>query len=298
MKHFVHRGLRKLIPIKREQQIRRMLAKCVSVRHRSCATNIYHCCVWKTASQWVRNIFSATAVYRYSGLLPFHEDSNRADGLDQREIRNRDYPDGFPEGRIVSPLYCNYENFDRIPKPDQWRAFFVSRDPRDITVSHYFSTRYSHIPNPGVLQMREELEGKTDQEGLVWQIEYMNSSGIFDALRSWATSVNEQESIKLVKFEDLVGSEQTDIFMDLLTHCDIALPRNDLQAILDRLSFKKLSGGRKQGEVNKMHKYRSGKPGDWASHFDDEIHAIFTEKAGDLVEAFGYPNQPVGDTIT
>ena len=136
--------------------------------------------------------------------------------------------------------------------------------------------------------MREALEGKSDRDGLLWQIEFMRSSGIFDALHSWAGANDDSPDIVLVRFEDLVGDQQIQMFQRLFAHCDIAVPRESLQRILTRLSFEKLSGGRKPGTVNKMHKYRSGRPGDWIQHFDDEIQSVFVEKAGDLVQALGY----------
>ena len=33
--------------------------------------NIYHCAMRKTASQWVKAVFSDPIVYRHSGLLPY-----------------------------------------------------------------------------------------------------------------------------------------------------------------------------------------------------------------------------------
>ena len=43
----------------------------VPVTSRSEYQNIYHCAVRKTASQWIKAIFSDPDVYRYSGLLPY-----------------------------------------------------------------------------------------------------------------------------------------------------------------------------------------------------------------------------------
>ena len=74
----------------------------------------------------------------------------------------------------------------------------------------------------------------------------------------------------------------------LLEHCDVRIPQEKLQAILDRLSFERLSGGRKPGDVDKRHKYRSGKHGDWKKYFDESVARSFKEVAGDLPEELGY----------
>jgi hypothetical protein len=76
--------------------------------------------------------------------------------------------------------------------------------------------------------------------------------------------------------------------MHLATHCDIRIPAESLYAILGRLSFQRLSGGRKPGEENKFHKYRSGTHGGWTKYFDDKLTATFRSVAGDLTAALGY----------
>jgi hypothetical protein len=73
-----------------------------------------------------------------------------------------------------------------------------------------------------------------------------------------------------------------------MEHCDIRLPDERLIAILARLSFQKLSGGRKPGEENTRHKYRSGKPGDWHKYFNENVTREFDNLVGDLPRALGY----------
>jgi len=189
---------------------------------------------------------------------------------------------------IVSPLYITYESFDKLPKPAEYRAFFVVRDPRDLVVSHYFSSKYSHLENPGVLEERARLEGLTESEGMVVHMKYMAERGIFDALRSWRQHGDSDPRIQVFRFEDLVGPEQIRWMMRLMEHCDICLPERDLTAILHRLSFERLSGGRKQGEENKFHKYRSGTHGSWKKHFDERVVKAFEEIVGELPAELGY----------
>jgi hypothetical protein len=282
----LYRLARKIIPLRREQQIRELLARLVPVRHRSCAQNVYHCCVWKTASQWLRNVLSATEVYRYSGLLPYAYEVH--EGRDYRALQQRKFDHPFPLNRIITPLYINYESFAGLPKPERYRAFFVARDPRDVVISHYFSSKFSHNENPGVLEERARVADLPEKEGIIVHMRYMAERGIFDALKSWVVNSHGDSRIRVYRFEELTGQDQLRWVTDLMDHCDIRVPQESLKAILARLSLEKLSGGRKQGEENPQHKYRSGKHGSWVKYFDDDVTRTFDEVAGNLPLQLGY----------
>lgn len=282
----LYRLARRLINLRREQQLRWLWSHCIPVRHRSCAKNVYHCCVWKTASQWIRNVFSATDVYRYSGLLPYAYEVH--EGRDYRSLQERTFDHPFPVRHIVTPLYISYESFAGMPKPDEYRAFFVVRDPRDLIVSHYFSSRYTHSENPGVLEDRALLVDLSEKEGMIVTLRFMAERGIFEALRSWVENSSADSRIRVFRFEELVGPDQLNWMTQLCEHCDIRLPQEKLAAILQRLSFERLSGGRKIGEENKHHKYRSGKHGDWMKYFDEDVTKAFEEAAGNLPQLLGY----------
>ena len=282
----IYQLARRLVSVQREQQLRALWSRFVLVQHRSSADNVYHCCVWKTASQWIRNICSSTDVYRYSGLLPYAYEQH--EGRDYRALQQRTFDRPFPRRRIITPLYINYDSFAGMPKPDSYRAFFVARDPRDLVVSHYFSSKYSHVENPGVLEERSRVADLPEKEGMIVHLRYMADRGIFDALRSWVKHSDEDPRTRVFRFEELVGPQQLDRMMQLFEHCDIAIPRAKLEPILARLSFERLSGGRKPGEENQRHKYRSGKHGDWKKYFDDDVMNAFDAVAGDVPSLLGY----------
>jgi hypothetical protein len=175
-----------------------------------------------------------------------------------------------------------------MPKPESYRAFFVARDPRDVVISHYFSSKFSHSENTGVLEERARVADLPEKEGIIVHMRYMGERGIFDALRSWVISSDNDSRIRVYRFEDLTGADQVRWVSDLMEHCDIRIPAENLKAILTRLSFENLSGGRKQGEENPHHKYRSGKHGSWRKYFDADVNREFAEVAGDLPRVLGY----------
>jgi hypothetical protein len=139
-----------------------------------------------------------------------------------------------------------------------------------------------------VLEERARIAELPEKEGMIVHLRYMGERGIFNAVRSWVEHSNADSRIKVYRFEDLVGQEQFQWMVDVMQHCDIRIPPAKLQAILARLSFEKLSGGRKQGDENKHHKYRSGKHGDWVKYFDDDVARAFEDVAGGLPQILGY----------
>lgn len=230
--------------------------------------NVIHCAVRKSASQWINAVFSDPVIYRHSGLLPYVP----------RYYRWR-HPQPFPTGRLTLSLFVSRGRFDTIPKPVAHRAFFVMRDPRDIVVSSYFSTRNSHAPMGDIPEQRKILKAKSFKEGMLHQIAQLARKGnTFPVMRSWAVAPA-SEPIRLVRYEDLTGERQTEALDALLRHCGIGVPTGELEALAERYCFTRMRGAH----------YRRGTAGDWRNHFDDEMYEAFHRVAGDLVDQLGYP---------
>ncbi|MBU2668275.1 sulfotransferase domain-containing protein [Actinoplanes bogorensis] len=247
----------------------------VPVATRSEFENVYHCAVRKTASQWIKAVFSDPLVYRHSGMLTY----------DPR-FYDWKHPRVVPPNRIGLSLFFPRPRFDKMPKPERYRAFFVMRDPRDMVVSSYFSTRNSHGPMGDVLEQRKVLLEKPRKEGMLWLIGDMAKKNRFGAIRSWVEAPASEE-VRLVKYEDLTGEDQAAEMESLLRHCGINLPPDALAKVLEKYSFAKMN--ERSGTATVSH-YRKGQAGDWANHFDDDIYAAFDKVTGDLVERLGYPS--------
>jgi hypothetical protein len=91
----------------------------------------------------------------------------------------------------------------------------------------------------------------------------------------------------LVKYEDLIASDNAAVFKQVLKHCDIRIPDNQLKDLLESYSFEKLSGRRPGQEDQKAH-YRKGVQGDWKNYFNDKIQDRFMEATHDLLAVWGY----------
>jgi hypothetical protein len=247
----------------------------VPVVSRSEYVNIYHCTVRKTASQWIKAMFSDPIVYRHSGLLPY----------DPRPYK-WSFPQAVPPHRAALSLFISRKRFEALPKPDRYRAFFVLRDPRDVVVSSYFSTKNSHTPMGDVLKVRKVLQDKPVKEGMLYVIDHLAQKGAFRDLRAWVTAPP-TEAVSLFRYEDLTGERQQDEVDRMMRHCGIVIPPAELTVLLSRYSFSRMRSDPESTQT--VSHYRKGRPGDWRNHFDDDIQEAFDAATGDLVELLGYP---------
>lgn len=248
-------------------------------------TNVFHCCVQKTGSQWVMSLFSDPVIYRYSGLSHYQYQSRGAG--ESRRVADRTFTESFPAGSIVSPLYISHENFAALPKAGDYRAFFVMRDPRDLIVSWYFSTKATHLveKDTRLAEDRATLVRLPKQEGLRHAVDFCAADGRFDVLRSWAQAGDER--VRLVKYEDLTGPDGRDEFARLLAFLEIPLADAALDRLWESYSFRRLTG-REPGSAKESSHLRSGRSGDWKNHLDDDTVAYLDTVTGGLPSALGY----------
>ena len=258
----------------------------VRAEAQSPSDNVFHCCLHKTGSQWIRRIMKDYRVYRYSGLEAHHYQSSMPGGHDPRPVNARTFDEPFPARTIVTPLYIDYPGYRAIPKPDSSRAFFMTRDPRDIVVSWYFSSKLSHRLMGDLHDVRGSLSDLDEVEGLEYSIRHLDGFGLFEAQRSWIESESDTDAM-VVRFEDLAGADSVAHFRKLFDHCRIALPDSVLEEVLDAYSFERLSGRAKGVEDVNTH-FRKGIQGDWRNHFVPEVEAVFEKVTGDLVHSLGY----------
>jgi Sulfotransferase domain len=263
----------------------------VRVRHQSENHNIYHCTVHKSASQWVHAVLSDPRIYRSSGLRTYRYQDSLAGQHDPRKLTERRFETVFPAATIATTLYIDYEGFESIPKPPRYKAFFVMRDPRDVLVSWYFSSKLSHPLMGDLGRIRRDLNRLSEPDGLLFCIDYLSEFGLFAAQRSWAGATMKDANVLLVRYEDLIGEELLATFARLLSHCDIRVPTNELEALLHSYRFEELAG-RPRGQEDRLAHYRKGVAGDWRNHFNDKVAARFEKVAGDLIPLWNYNDAP------
>jgi len=260
----------------------------IRVHHKSIADNIYHCCVQKTASQWIKAILNDHRVYKYSGLITYDYEGTRPEGHDARKLTEKTISIVMPHKVIVTPLYLDFTSFGTIPKPNKYRAFFVARDPRDIIVSWYFSAKISHTVMGSVGEIRTKLNEMDIEDGLKYSIRNLEEYGLFQAMQSWIDASKIDPNVLMVKFEKLTASDQLFFFRELFAHLDIRMPENILKDLLADHSFKKKTRGREQGQEDQASHFRKGISGDWRNYFNNRVEKYFNDITGNLLAQLKY----------
>lgn len=268
-------------------RVRRLLLELPAfISYRSAYTNVYHCCLARTGSQWMKRMLSDPRVFRNSGLKVHTYQDGRPGRVDLRLLTERTFEAPFPRERIVTPLYLSYDNLQELHKPDSYRAFFVYRDPRDIVVSGYFLRRNTATLG-NTAEERDHLQSVSLEDGLLYMIERLHRRGLFEAFRSWHAAL-EDENVKLIAYEDLTGEDGFGHLQDLFNFCDISIEGQEFRELLNDCRFDRLSGGRTAGHSDRASHYRKGLSGDWINHFTPRVQGRFAEAAGDLLQLFGY----------
>lgn len=259
-------------------------AQRVALRDQSVATrspwrNIYHCCTQKTASQWIRTLFTQPVIYRATEMLtqPYVQL-----GLNEADIKA-----AWPARTIVCHLYVNFATFDAMEKPGRHRSFFVLRDPRDAVVSWYHSARYSHNSAHPILYLRQQLEKRTPLEGLQFMTDWLEQVGYFDAQRSWIDAKTEGRGIEVFHYEHL-NQDVRGFTGELLDYLQIPLSTKQCDDLAKSLAFERFSGGRDKSDLDIHSHYRKAEIGDWKRYLTGAAKAHFEAVTDDLVTYLGY----------
>ena len=236
------------------------------------------------------------------------------------DMFGRDLPLFIQEHRIDLLSYDNAD-FKYVEPLEDYRGFHVIRDPRDVTVSAYFSHLYSHpITRPERAEYREFLQTLPQDEGLLLELE--GRADQFAQMNGWNYS---QTNVLEVKMEELTAHPYAGMirildYLDLLDHSIYSTKRRaayvffrNLRHLEDRTrrrlsfplypermpverllgivwenDFKKRSGGRKPGEEDPRSHYRKGVPGDWRNHFTAAHIEYFQEHYNEVLLNLGY----------
>lgn len=199
-----------------------------------------------------------------------------------------------------SSCVVNYMNADHrfLDEFNDYRGFHVVRDPRDIGVSAYYSHLYSHGLEwwPELAPHRARLESLSFSAGLLCDLEFTDllmtdgyPVGVFCAMDRWCY---DDPNILELKFEDIISSPVDQLtaafaFIGLLNESS-QRDRDILRELIDRNRFEMLSGGRQPGEVDDRHHYRSGRPGEWKTNFDESHVQWFKTRYPNLLTQLGY----------
>lgn len=247
---------------------------------------LFHCCVQKTASQWFASFFNEDLFVEKNGFT--------------RKKINQDFlfvpptedflQSGFESGQFITPLYITYDDFQRLRKPENFRAAWVCRDPRDIFTSQFFSITYSHkIINESHGRTREKLQGMPEAEALDFffrEVYPIGDAGhpYYTAMRSWLKCRDKR--VLLLTYEEIFSEKQLEVARKLLRHYRLRFTNRELKELLEKHSFTNYQGREKKS--GKEAHYRKGQSGDWRNYFTDEHKEMMKNAAGDVLKKLGY----------
>jgi hypothetical protein len=247
---------------------------------RGVPTNVYYATIQKTGSHWFKAIFEDDRVRARSGLwsYPGHR------------YEWGEFIPEFPPRHFVPALFMPYGLYEEIRRPPDHRTFYVTRDPRDVVVSWYFSMRDTHRLVGKVPQHRAVLRACSQDEGLHYAIETLAYTFAF--MRSWAYAAPRDEHVLMVRFEDATA-RPFESFRAIFDHCRIPIPDDELRAVLadyTKDAMRRLDDERpfwRQRSLSEGSHYRPS-ASSWRQAFTPEHHARFAAVNGDLLALLGY----------
>lgn len=228
----------------------------------------------KAGSQWLKALFDHPLVRAHTGLMT----------LPQLDYQLTPPRKGFPAGTFVPGVYLSYPEFEALAKPHPLRVVHLSRDPRDMVVSGYWSAvkthRRGHLPE--VERLRDRLRSMSYEDGLLEIIE--SAGAIFRDMDTWVDI--DDPRVARFRLEDVARDQRPQV-VAMLAHTGVILSEADLEQVLkdvDRgtLQSKDLAR-RKDGESH----YRLKQSGHEEVFADVHYQAIDRVAPG-LIERLGY----------
>jgi hypothetical protein len=235
--------------------------------------NVYHGCVQKTGSQWIKAVLSDPDIRKISGLRTHP----------QFRYESGSFKQHFPKYTFVPGLYVSYGLYNEIDKPPHYKTFYVIRDPRDIVVSWYYSMKYTHELMGTVPKHRKRLLQLNVSDGITYCIHELQLKLSF--MRTWWNN-QEDPRVYITRFEELT-QEPISEWRKIFDHCEIEVGKSTLEAVLSRYTKEKMRERDSEGRENDRSHYRKEKK-EWRDLFEEYHIELFSKVNGDLVERLGY----------
>lgn len=253
------------------------IGRSVTTESAATPTNIFHASIQRTGSRWIRTVFSDPRIRKHTGLRVYP----------QHEYEIGEFHDSFPRYTFVPGLYVNYEQYVRVDKPNFYRTFYVTREPRNVVLSWYRSMKNTHrLVNDSVRFFRNRLSSLEKEEGIKEAIRLYLVK--LSYMRDWVQQAESDPDVFVVKMEEMTG-HSVESFRRIFNHCQIDIPQDVLESVLgdyDKSGMRRRNDRRRKGEKSD---YRDVSK-NWRREFTERHHSIFREVNGNLVELLEYGN--------
>lgn len=154
------------------------------------------------------------------------------------------------------------------------------RDLRDVAVSNYF-----YVKNTPWHPEHRHYAGRTVEEGLAVFAD-RTLRAYADWVISWQANRDPERST-IVRYEEMLADTVGSLRRVAST---FALPADEstIRDLADRFSFRKMSGGRDQGQADGTRFVRKGVAGDWVNHFTPRLRDVYKQSIGQFLIDHGY----------
>ena len=167
-----------------------------------------------------------------------------------KDTKNIYFENSRDKGFIFGPI----RKFQRFDKIENFKVILLLRDPRDVLVSHFYSTMVSHpINSIKMIEKREYFKNKSIDNYVVDRSNWL--------LQIYQGYMNNLKNYHYIQYENLIQDSQK-IIRELLKYLEISLDENIINFLSKELESPKV-------EDVKKHK-RSGKAGQYGSHLKKE----------------------------
>jgi hypothetical protein len=247
--------------------------------------SIIHFSLNKAATQYVKSILFRCAVE--NGMVPvrihdfaFNTDFPYLDFLSEKEMD--EYKHIFKNTGYV---YSSFGGMiEGIPDLEAYKVVFMTRDPRDILVSNFFSVGYSHkIPDKygnkhaSFVLMREHAKNLTIDEYVLAECNRLLD--IFTRYQSLL--IEKYKDIHITTYEKMTESFDRWL-IDLLDYCKLNISKNLMESII-------LENQRKKPKSENILKHvRKGQAGDYLNKLKQETIDALNDKFALTLAKFNY----------
>jgi len=249
--------------------------------------SIIHFSFNKAATTYVSSILRRCSVK--NGMVPvgiheyaFNSNFPYLDHLSAEEMEK--YKHIF---KATGYLYSTFGGMiEGIPDLEKYKIVFVTRDPRDILVSQYYSTAYSHPLPPKLgdrdgydkfVSKRNEVVAQTIDDYVL-----STSDSVYDIFSRYQTLlIDKNENIHVTTYEKMV-SDFENWLAELINYCELELSIEFFQRLL------KENEDMKPKKENIYTHIRKGQPGDYSQKLQPKTIKFLNEKFAPILTSFKY----------
>ena len=247
--------------------------------------SIIHYSLNKSATQYVKKLLTTCILeqgmvpvyiqdYAFASELPYLDDLSAEEMQPYKHVFK-------PQGYLYSAFGGMVEGIDQL---DQYRVVLMTRDPRDILVSDYYSNAYSHPEPPQVSSksgrfhnLRNQALEQTVDEFAIEQCELVRTN----LLRYRDRLLTQHPKTYMTKYGDMVTHFEQWL-SDLLRACELEVS----EALKNQLIEQHYASRPRIENINSQ--LRKGVTGDYKNKLREETINTLNEKLSDVLEYYQY----------